>query len=70
MSQFTKAYNTFLKYENEKKNRDEKLSAAKSSTGLLAPKNKKEKQDSGNNRMSELDKVAEYVNRIRQYRKA
>ena len=70
MSELTRAYNNFLKYEEEKKNRDKSLSTAKASTGLLAPRASRpaNKNNAGNSKASELDKVAEYVSRIRKYR--
>jgi hypothetical protein len=72
MSELTRAYNNFLKYEEEKQNRDKSLSTAKASTGLLAPKTSRpaKRNNSSSNKASELDKVAEYVSRIRKYRKA
>jgi len=68
VSVLTKAYNNFLKYEAEKGSRDEQLSTAKASSGLLAPRAKKMTKSSG--KKSEMDKVTEYVQLIRKHRKS
>ena len=66
MSQITKAYNNFLKFEKEKKTSNSKPSSENSSTGLLSRRNPSSKKSG--EKVTELDKVAEYVQRIRKHR--
>ena len=62
--EFAKAYKNFQKFEEEREQR--KMPVQSSSKGLLAPRGAGAKMSQQKN--SELDKVADYVQQIRKHR--
>ena len=64
--EFVKAYQNFLKFEEEREMSRNLSDKSRSNSGLLAPRaSRRTEQASG---YSELDKVADYVQRIRGHR--